>query len=276
MMKLLRHIAGTALSLGLCTGAVFAQSNGTTDLRSLDTENEALVWQAIGRLDSAKGSYCTGTLISPDLVLTAAHCVFAGNDLVKPSDLTFQAGLTHGTAAAKRQVSQIEVLNTYDPANGMSAVNIRTDVALVRLAERIPTHELDPFVVYSGQLPKGPVSVVSYGKGRSEALSRQDQCQVVHTQTGLIALDCDLTFGSSGAPVFTHLNGRGQIVALISGGGSWGGEDVALGMILPEVVGALKRQMRANKPAPRARVKRLTVGGDKSGTGAKFVTAKGS
>lgn len=276
MIRLVRHIAGAALMICLGTGAAVAQSNATSDLRSLDTKNEAMVWQAVGRLDSAKGSYCTGTLISPDLVLTAAHCVFAGNDLVKPSDLTFQAGLTHGTAAAKRPISQIEVLNLYDPADGMSAENVRTDVALVRLAERIPTHELDPFPVYAGQLPKGPVSVVSYGKGRSEALSRQDQCQVVHAHAGLVGLDCDLTFGSSGAPVFTHLNGRGQIVALISGGGSWGGEDVALGMILPEVVGALKRQMRANKAAPRARVKRLTVGGNKGGTGAKFVTAKGS
>jgi len=275
MIRVMRYIAGAALAFGLCAGAVYAQSS-TTDLRSLDTENEALVWQAVGRLDSAKGSYCTGTLISPELVLTAAHCVFAGNDLIKPSDLTFQAGLTHGTAAANRQVSQIEVLNTYDPADGMSATNVRTDVALVRLAARIPSHELNPFAVYSGQLPKGPVSVASYGKGRSEALSRQDQCQVVHAHSGLVGLDCDLTFGSSGAPVFTHLNGRGQIVALISGGGTWGGQDVALGMVLPEVVGALKRQMRANKPAPRARVKRLTIGGNKGGTEAKFVTAKGS
>jgi len=144
------------------------------------------------------------------------------------------------------------------------------------LAVPIPTHELDPFAVFSGTLPQGSVSVVSYGKGRSDALSRQNRCQVLGRQHGLIAMDCDVTFGSSGAPVFTHLNGRGQIASVISGGGTYGDTEVALGMALPKLVSDLKRQMRANKPAPRAQVRRLSIGSNKSTSGAKFVTVDGS
>ncbi len=264
---------------GLCCALLASAGQAQlTRLRKLDTHNDALAWQSVGRLDIGKGSYCTGTLIASDLVLTAAHCVYdkSGHALVKPADITFQAGLTHGQVAARRGVAQIEAHQGYDPRTSHSLDNVRHDIALVRLADPIPTHELDPFAIHSGPLPQGPVSVVSYGRARSDALSRQNQCHVLGRQEGLYALDCDVTFGSSGAPVFTHLNGRGRIASVISGAGTYGDKEVALGMALPELLSDLKRQMRANKPAPRAQVRRLGIGANKSSSGAKFISAKGS
>lgn len=266
---------GTALcALVVATGAALAQE--TTKLRGLNSENEAMAWQAVGRLDYHEG-YCTATLIAPDLLLTAAHCVYDAKGAPIPADaLKFQAGLTHGKAAAQREVVQIEAHKTYDPIAGVNAENVRHDVALVRLAAPIPTHELAPFSVFSGTLPDGPVSVVSYGRGRSHALSRQDACHVIQRREQIVTMDCDVTFGSSGSPVFTHLNGRGQIASVISSIGRRGGRQVAFGMELPQVVSVLKRQMRANKAKPKAQVRRLGVGANKGSTGAKFVTAKGS
>jgi protease YdgD len=259
------------ISAAMCAFAILygpAMAQHTTKLRGLNTENEAMAWQAIGRLDHRDG-YCTATLIAPDLLLTAAHCVYDGKGAaISPADLSFQAGLTHGKAAARRKV--------YDPHVGVNAKNVRHDVALVRLAKPIPTHELAPFSVFDGRVPDGPVSVVSYGRGRSDALSRQNACQVVQHREQIVTMDCDVTFGSSGSPVFTHLNGRGQIASVISSIGKRGGRQVAFGMELPKVVSVLKRQMRANKPQPKAQVRRLGIGGNKGSTGAKFVTAKGS
>ncbi|MEW9918177.1 serine protease [Marimonas sp. MJW-29] len=274
-MRLRAHIVRAALVLSLITGVAEAQS---TNLRKLETENDALVWRAVGRLDIGRAGFCTGTLIAPDLVLTAAHCVYdsATRSLYEAGEMTFQAGMTNGVPAALREVAQIEAHAGYDPTTPFDEDRIRHDVALVRLAEPIPTHELDPFIVFSGRVTQGPVSVVSYGRGRAETLSRQNQCQVVGERDRIIAVDCDVTFGSSGAPVFTHLNGRGQIASIISGGTVTGGRKIAYGMALPALVADLKRQMYANKPRPTATVRRLGVGGNKSSIGAKFVTPGGS
>lgn len=273
--KITAAIFGFAVLLGGVPQGAEAQ---TTKLRKLATQNDALAWQSVGRLDMAGKGSCTGTLIAPDLVLTAAHCVYnkSNGALLAPDSITFLAGLTDGKAAATRKVAQVEAHSGYNAKVGYNTANIRYDIALVRLAKSIPTSELDPFAVHSGIMPQGPVSVVSYGRGRQDALSRQNQCEVLGRHDGLIAMDCDVTFGSSGAPVFTHLNGRGQIASVISGGGTFGGKEVAFGMALPALVADLKRQMRANKPRPTAKVRRLGVGGDRSTSSAKFVTAKGS
>ena len=163
----------------------------------------------MGRLDVKGKGYCTATLIAPDLVLTAAHCVYHEGVLVEPSEQVFQAGLTHGRSAAQRDFAQVIGHPKYDASIPFSGKKIRYDLALIRLAKPILTHEIAPFAIYATTLPKGLVSVVSYGRGRSDALSRQKQCQVIERQDDLFAFDCTVTWGSSGSPVFTHQNGRG-------------------------------------------------------------------
>ena len=256
-------------------GPAEAQQSNTA-LRGMASENDALVWQAVGRLDAEEVGFCTATLIAPELVLTAAHCVYASQTrrLLQPEELTFRAGLRKGQVAAERKISQIEPHPNYDPRTGVTIKNIRHDVALLRLAEPIPTHELDPFVLHNREVSSGPVSVVSYGRNRETLPSRQDVCQVIDAQRGIMMMNCDVTFGSSGAPVFSHANGRGQIVSVISGGGYHDGKRVTYGMSLPRVVAELKQQIWANKEKPVASINRIQVGSGTSGQrigGAKFV-----
>lgn len=265
------------LLLALLATALPAQ---TTRLKGLEGANDALAWQAVGRLDAGDIGFCTATLIAPSFVLTAAHCVYAphNNQLMRAEDLTFRAGLRNGSATAERSVSQIEAHPGYNPAAGVTLENVRYDVALLRLSDPIPTSALDPFIVADSTLSQGPVSVVSYGRGRAELPSRQAQCELLGAERGILTMNCDVTFGSSGAPVFTHVNGRGQIVSVISGIGTSGGKRVTFGMSLPPLVADLKHQMRVNLVKPVAEARRVTVGTERlsgGSDGAKFVRPGG-
>lgn len=270
-MRALRAISCTVVAAALIAAAPVAAQ--TTRLHGLVTQNDARAWVAVGRLDSVEGGFCTGTLIAPDIVLTAAHCVYdmQTGKVVGPGDMTFRAGLTRGVVTAERVVAQVVPHEEFQPLAGLNAENVINDVALLRLDSPIPVQDVPPFAVHSGPIDKGPVSVVSYGKGRSDRLSRQKQCAVLERYDRLIAMDCDVTFGSSGAPVFTHLNGRGRILSVVSGMGHRDGKKVSFGMELDTVVRHLKSRMRATAPRPTATVRRLVVGGARSTNGAKFV-----
>ena len=44
-------------------------------LETLSTADASKGWEAVGRINIGRSAFCTGTLISPVLVLTAAHCL---------------------------------------------------------------------------------------------------------------------------------------------------------------------------------------------------------
>lgn len=244
-------------------------------LTTLDNANAARAWRAVGRVDMGRQGFCSGSLVAPDLVLTAAHCLYEnGTENMWPVEsLVFHAGLRNGRAAVSRKIVAMVAHPGFRPNTGMSQENIENDVALLRLSTPISTFDIAPFQVLDDDPRLGPVSIVSYGRGREDAQSRQRECNLLERDDDVLIFDCDVTFGSSGAPIFTYLNGRNQIMSVISGMTTHKGQKVSIGMDLTEKVNLLKRALRIGFVSPTAKAKHVSAGDRSSGSSAKFVRA---
>ena len=78
------------------------------------TSAEQFPWQVLieyhRRLHSDK--LCGGTLLRPDWLLTAAHCLHVGNQWIAPSDLRIRVGVVNRTTFEPTQ-QHLEVHNNY-------------------------------------------------------------------------------------------------------------------------------------------------------------------
>jgi protease YdgD len=154
-------------------------------------------WSSLVRVQTEAGGRCTGVMIAPDRVLTAAHCVVAPRTgvVVQPARTHVLAGYFRGEFRAHARAATITLAPGFRPA---TRGPLESDWALLRLATPLPG---PPLPMAPWPAPGTPVLLGGWQQDRAHALLADTACRITSVAPPLLRHSCAGTWGSSGAPL---------------------------------------------------------------------------
>jgi internalin A len=182
-------------------------------------------WSAVALVDRSTGEhFCSGTLIAPQLIVTAAHCVFDR----RPEDFQVLFGMsTRDSAAVRLNAVAKETFKKFQKFES------NFDIAWVRFEGAVPSPFKPIEIWHHASLlePSKPLSIAGYGRTASQCSFDDPTCQggnlqFVDTKVrefvnhgrlfNLIVIgprpDHGPCFGDSGGPAYVRSNGKWYLV----------------------------------------------------------------
>jgi secreted trypsin-like serine protease len=207
-------------TVGSCTGdgIVGGKSVGSED--SLATK----VVMVRARINDHEANLCTGTLVSRNIVITAAHCLTGAKSARVVFDVSPGCNANFNPNTQSIEVRKAAVHPKYD-----ETVKGMNDLALLRLASPAPSN-YEVIGLYDGtsQLSSQSVTYAGYGRTRENDEFNQSLRSVVKKYSGNIFYSKERNLvtsqsngqgicqGDSGGPVFFEVNYRLQLAGVNS------------------------------------------------------------
>ncbi|NSY40999.1 serine protease [Leisingera sp. ANG59] len=208
--------------------------------------------QAIVQLHIGGRNFCTGTLVTPYLVATAAHCIANQHTkaVFRPEAVLIYFRLRQEKLKLTRRAKQVVTHPNYR-FGGPDESNLRADIAFLLLDQPVPEDVVKPIPITGRFRRQERVSILSYSQHSRRNLRIDNECKVLGFSHHAVAFSCKVDFGESGAPVIGW--GEDQtpsLVSIITAKAMMGEEPVALGAILDETAVSVFRDASCASEQP--------------------------